>query len=967
MQVASVTSRFKSSVLPLAGFATLMLVTFVFAYRTILRYTLTGYGDTPPFLTSDNALSFFISAWSPYSLGHFEYAGPWVLLQYITGILFGNLGQYIFMISLAPLSGIFQYIFVGQFRVGAIPRYTASFIYALNVFVVQSFQGGGVAILFAYAVIPIFALFALRFLREMNITNFLLLCISSGIVYFAHPHFLALMVPVVFVFWIVELWRRRSTRYLVSSIIAGGLWGAITLLLYLPYYGNLSFFSQLFSTAFAPTNSQGVTLSVGLADFAWPYRNAWGFFPSFLSFFNLIGLHYVLFPVALMSILLTTGRRKEYAIGFAFLIVGIILFIWYTALQLTYPLFLRFTVLNIFEGPNKLIALLMFAASLLVSFTLDEIIRRLSGVFGWRRLSPAWKPLSLWKHLPAALKLLAVGWKHMSLWERLSGWRRLPPGWEKRLVPSIIALTLIALFLIPLYGTLAAGDMGLISGYHGDSFATPSSFYVLKSWLDARHSQEGFFRTLWLPQGPETIYPAFSIDPWSFDLQVDSIRFRQPSVGFVNTVLSHLVANDTDNISELLGMGGVKYVIVDLTHSQQTGDPRIILWTDTYLAVGDPMEFVGLLSKQVGLSRIYTNDNFVDDNIAIFQNRLFIPHVSLYQDIPIEKNYTDIIQFKNATDNLIDNPSFENGLVHWNTFLNTEITAESKDAHSPNYAAQLNNTRSPQGGWSVLWRTLPVVGGATYNISLWLKTENVNATHVKLVYYSNWNATREDQAILETHLSGDIYGSNNWFEVSYVGKAPKAAVRMDFEVLGGWPLAGSLPGITWVDDVRIYRGYFHANIPSTIGPEPTVDKVSETQYQIKLPPHVPLFLVLYETYDSNWVATSPGSVETSIRAFGWANGFTIPSSSTDTIVTLNFKIEDARTLAVQAWALLWTLLVGGAIANEMFQSRRALWHIVTKTSEVVASRISVQSLRKPGSVLSRLRRILAKRLLRSLS
>lgn len=790
-------------------------------------------------------------------------------------LLFGSLGQYVVMLTLAPLSGVIQYIFLGQLRVGAISRYVASLMYALNIFVVNEFLGGGFSILLAYALIPTFAFFALRLFRKLNITNFLLFCISSGALYFSHPHALVMVAPVVVIFWITEIHSRRNRRYIATSATFLFLWAAATLLFYLPYYGNLNVFSDLFSTAFSPTNSRGVLLNVSPQDFAWTYRNAWGLYPNFLSLFNLLGFHYVLLPLAFLSISLTSGHRRKYAIGFGLLISTIVLFIWSTALQLTYPLFLRFTILFIFENPVKLVAMIMFSASILVAFSLDEIFRRSAALPKFRR----------------------------------------PSFGHANLVPSIIALTLIAIFLLPLYGTLATGDMGLSAGYPGQSFATPGYFYEINSWLDSRHNSEGFFRTMWLPQGPETLIPSMSIDPWSFALPGASIRFRHESVGFVYTVLSHLVSGDTDNIGELLGMGGVKYVVIDLAHSQQAGDPRVIQYADSYVAVGDPADFVNLLSRQDGLSIITMNNHF-----AIFENKLYIPHISVYQNNSVGQNYTDIIQWENVTNNLVVNPSFEKGLAQWNTYTSAEISLDSTSARAGNYDARITNMRAPVDGWSVLWQSVPVVGNATYRVSLWLKTEDVNATHAKLVYYSNWNATTEDQAILEQNISGDILGTNNWFQISSNTRAPSAAVRMDFEVLGGWPQAGKTTGTTQVDDVMISRGHFHTNIAPQSTIELKTRKLSETQYQIDLPPHGPLFLILFESYDLNWFAIASDTRVASFKAFGWANGFSLPSAASES-VTLTFKGESTRTAAIQVWISVWIFLVIGVIFTGMFRRK----------------------------------------------
>lgn len=159
-------------------------------------------------------------------------------------------------------------------------------------------------------------------------------------------------------------------------------------------------------------------------------------------------------------------------------------------------------------------------------------------------------------------------------------------------------------------------------------YPLPSSHATIDSWLESQNESE-FFRVLLLPATPDYA-------PRLNQLSKGSLGIGQSiAVSYVDFVYTAFVEGSTDNIGSLLASAGVKYVIVNL-ESPEYGrfNDLITLWSrkgeireEVDILLGDPSNFVTFLDKQQDLERIVTDDKFV-----VYINKMFVPHLSVYQN-----------------------------------------------------------------------------------------------------------------------------------------------------------------------------------------------------------------------------------------------------------------------------------------------------------------------------------------------
>ena len=144
----------------------------------------------------------------------------------------------------------------------------------------------------------------------------------------------------------------------------------------------------------------------------------------------------------------------------------------------------------------------------------------------------------------------------------------------------------------------------------------------------------------------------------------------------------------------------------------------------------------------------------------------------------------------------IDNPSFESGFDNWKSGMNMSI--DSVVFHSGSASAKVA-VADPLKDDVYLSRTLPVVGGAGYAASCWIRTENVKLatcrdTSVGAGMIVEW-ADADGRYIGWGASTYNNFGTRNWFQIkSGPMRAPPNAARALITLC----LRGK--GTAWFDD-----------------------------------------------------------------------------------------------------------------------------------------------------------------------
>jgi hypothetical protein len=207
------------------------------------------------------------------------------------------------------------------------------------------------------------------------------------------------------------------------------------------------------------------------------------------------------------------------------------------------------------------------------------------------------------------------------------------------------------------------------TGFETSSLGTyqvPRAFDDAAAWLRERREQEGFFRTTWLPSGrtvDRNLLPIY-----------DRPSFRKPDdPSLTRLIMDPLYNNTSRTLGKRLGPFSVKYIIVPnpewewkVWQKDTEGPPRYILAAEQgVVSVGDPAEYLKVLSQQKDLKLVYSGETF-----SAFENLEFIPHFSAYSRtlaiVPVGLVETDQDERNTSGgENLLRNGDFSQGLSDW--------------------------------------------------------------------------------------------------------------------------------------------------------------------------------------------------------------------------------------------------------------------------------------------------------------
>lgn len=578
-------SEVLKTLLPTAVF----LLLFTQAVRSGFVAGMPAFGDGWPFPpTVSEALRNFFSVWDLRNPGITMPVQPVISVltafEALAGSLFlGNMviaARLFYFYLPLPLMFISMYWFLGRFFKSKTARFVASFIYSVNYFTIGELLGGFVPTLYVQVLFPLI----LYSLYRRRLFNFSLLfaaafVLSDHVVLFIAPFFL------VYVLW--RLISEGITGFLKSGFFIVCAIVIVVLLtlhytfyyfnLALPFLGGGSLRSDVLE--FLIGNVRDTYRNYSVIDIV---RLGGNYFSSLYSLSPIVlklgfsvpilSFAWVLFPANWKRRRLLTG------VLFSFLSFSTIVFIYLTHKFVTIPFFTQFPFLFRFRNPSRPTLFLVLAYTPLIALTVDGFLSFIRG-----------------KIYSKSVFFIASG-------------------------AGILVMITLALYLKPFF----SGDY-TFSKNRGSTYTIPDYYYEVGNWLMTRRTQEGEFRTLWLPYNHEEAEIKIRyVDPLSYSVPINYGAYTTNKyLTNMKEIYLSLDRLATDS-SRLLAFAGVKYVVINTNAvTAGAGRARFEYGYQTPWLVGSPGAWeVAIITmggfrlvEDLGLFKIYENLDYRVDGV----------------------------------------------------------------------------------------------------------------------------------------------------------------------------------------------------------------------------------------------------------------------------------------------------------------------------------------------------------------
>jgi len=764
-------------------FLAVLLLIFGLAYRNLIPWQMLASCDlTAWFHNTTDALTNFNHPWSDIFLGRVMpiTPGEFLLESSLISISGGNAGiaQGIFYLSLLPISAIGMYYLLGTF-IGSNPyRIIVSILYGVNGLTVVWFMGGGQALLPWHAFFPLLMLYLIKILEKDDgrIKNILIFSLLLALIasFQIHMYMLWLFLPFILVFFLLEIANRRDYKYTLRTILLFTTSAIILTFLLLPILiGHiLDIFGYYINTEEASLFTGGYTVDYLVQSVLDNYNNE-NTKTMFLNF------GYVIFPMIFLTFLVRDRVKKKYYLGFLLISSLTLLFALLLSTNWIAGILRIFPGIFVVRSPARLAFVLSWCLFPMLGILTSEVYQRIN-----------FNKISQWK------TPFFRATKNISLSGILIGISFFGVTGDYKPPESSGYLDNMAMFIN------GENDFGSI-----DLGEIPPYFQDIHDWLDNRHQEEGFFRTLWLPCDRITVNKVL--------LRYDPLTFVGISdeVNYFTLTLMPLLNRSTDEIGKLLLPYNVKYVVVPLEgwtgkylENWYQGEPRIAYQPPFgYYAVGDPLKYIPLLEKQKDLRIVTSNRNY-----AIYENTEFTgdKHVSAYNKLLLVAPFSVINESTKSSsgNNLVHNPGFEDGIKSWIS-VDTNGSVYSNDDKTKYYGnASLKMDMNDLGSYASVYQYVLIDGGENYEFSLTAKANNTTTSNVR-IYFRDEN--NENIYLGEdTYLKLSIPLQEEWSTIDTVIESPDNAVVMQISLdMGmGWSFMDQeKPATVWFDEIRVCK------------------------------------------------------------------------------------------------------------------------------------------------------------------
>lgn len=471
----------------------------------------------------------------------------------------------------------------------------------------------------------------------------------------------------------------------------------------------------------------------------------------------------------------------------------------------------------------------------------------------------------------------------------------------------------------------------------------PEEYDKVNNWLA---NQDGF-KVLWLPKYPSDGYfpnwaPYKRIGPINIvssnKESITNFFSGQQVTDYMDRIDKYL-RHDEDNYGRLvlgstiyvddsayrLDIGkiitplGVKYIIldnsmkdaIDIKENLDRSSDLKLIFNENFIYVYENMNF-----DEYGIDKIIKIEN-IDQYIFLSQSMINFPKVVL-----VDKNTTFGTSIENIIINLINNPSFEDGInistnlpYYWYPIFEDifNISLDDNTKSSGKYSTRIETNNNKSIGW-IKGNMIPVIPGEWLMTDINMKTYNVKWAHFVVYGYNN----ESKNWIQIIHSPSIKNGDLDWNRYTSVFKIPDNTTMIQPRLAAGYVKEKKRgKGITWFDDLAIYRldidkiNYIQKNnIENNI----YYDKVSNSKYNLKINSSGPLIIPFIESYDYLWTAKIDKINGRSVRSeeihpillYSVANGFLINQTG-DLDITIEY--EPQRWFYIGATISITTLII----------------------------------------------------------
>jgi len=843
----------------------IIIMTLVIAGITIflLRNTeltkMWTFGDLSAFPTDIGITqNWAFSLWRSEGLG-FRFIPPfnYYLTIYLASFILGSfITQKIIFLSTPIISFLTFYFLLRKINVNLAASALGALTYSINPITVSEFIGGSMGII-VYSTFPLIFFYTIKIIRhhKFNLKDATILGLLGFFIFNLHVAFWYFLVLIPLILLIVKFQEKnfkRIARLAIPLIIIVLILTPITL-------GYLQFYTSLTSRTIAFESAA-----------AYCYKDE--------TFYNLVRLAGNSGSAQAEEFLNYNTLNSYTILGYAIPIIA----------------FLPFLTKNSYINRTKKLLITSASLTFIISSGIILVIKALPSIVDMNPIFASLRnPVKLMYPLSFSLCLLfAIGTeiilnlrnKHKMRWN------------------ALISITLATIILLYNYPALD-GTLGLTK-VRDESYYVEDKYYTLPMILAKIDESYKNYRFLILPWEYPMLLKIRSELPNYFGLSVGAGITQNTE--WQKGVFEAIAVKNSRDRSYILGLFGVKYVIIDKNfrsyyegqawYERLKKDKNYVIYEsqDAYWVTGKFEYFYQVFNSDPNFKLIYEDANF-----AIFKNNKALTKIRIRPDA---QNLT--LSYSPTSDNLLKNPSFENGTKYWKIWPSNLVNVTQD--HCGNKTIILYG----QEKWfTICYQEIFIEENALYKLKFSVKGCNITDMHAKILWYNITEGLKEGNAFSVDYIKLCNLGlkSGQWYEIEKTFTAPRGAVKARI-----YFLANRLKNFTntemYIDDVSFQeveiilknREEIFSSVKNI-----NFQKINPTKYTLKVNVTEPFVLAFCESYDPLWVCYVNGQKIHSIPLYGVINGFYINQTG---YLEITIEYEPQRWFNLGCTISLTTLL-----------------------------------------------------------
>ena len=441
---------------------------------------------------------------------------------------------------------------------------------------------------------------------------------------------------------------------------------------------------------------------------------------------------------------------------------------------------------------------------------------------------------------------------------------------RKRHFTTLLSITLVTLILFYNFPALD-GTLGLAT-VRGENYIVEDKYFALPELMAGLDENYIDHLILFLPWDYSQLLKIRSELPNYFGMSVGTGMTQD--IDWLKNAFEIALAKNSRDRSHLLGLFGVKYVILVNNYGsyyegqtwyenlKKDSSYSIYNSNDAYWAIGEINYFNQIFESDPNFEMVHTDYDF-----TIFRNNYATRKLYAVSDFS-----NIILNSLPLSENLIQNPSFENNTQNW--IIDPENLATISYSDQEKLALTLFGQDNL---FTICYQELPVMPNSLYNLTFYVKGFNITDMHAKVLWYNVTDNLTETNSLSVDYLrlSQMNLTEGEWFTSEKILNTPKQAkmVRIYFLANRHMSFSNTSMSIKDVHFNEIELVIKNKNeIFSSIS-QVNYAKINPTSYEAKINVSSPTFIALSETFNPDWVCYLADEKISSIPIYGIINGF----------------------------------------------------------------------------------------------